>query len=179
MKKPERIRIIEKEYKDGDILKIGDSEYKLNILYEPKNSSSARLRNQEIFLSISSILNPMEQKKHISGLLSRCIAAQRIAKLQDKVKELNDKHFKKEINGIRFKHQKSIWGSCSKRKNINISTRLLFAPDDILEYVCIHELAHLIEFNHSERFWKLVETAMPEYKEKEKWLSVNGKNCSF
>ena len=63
--------------------------------------------------------------------------------------------------------------------NINISTRLLFAPDDVLEYVCIHELAHLIEHNHSQRFWMLVAQAMPDYTAKETWLKEKGDACRF
>ena len=51
--------------------------------------------------------------------------------------------------------------------------------DDILEYVCIHELAHLIEHNHSDRFWALVEKAMPNFREKINWLKENGHGCSF
>jgi len=178
-KRPERFKVVIKEYKDGDLLRIGEEEYKLNICYEHKNSSSGRIRNKEIFLNITANLNSEEQRKYISSLLSRCIAKQRITKLQEKINELNAKHFKQKINGVRFKNHKSKWGSCSKRWNINISTRLLFAPEDVLEYVCIHELAHLIEFNHSERFWNLVEKAMPNYKEKEKWLKENSQHCQF
>jgi len=102
-----------------------------------------------------------------------------LPKLQEKIYELNEKHFNRKINKIFFKHNKSNWGSCSNARNINISTRLLFAPDEVLEYVCIHELAHLIEQNHSDRFWTLVETAMPNYVEKEKWLKENRDFCRF
>jgi predicted metal-dependent hydrolase len=49
----------------------------------------------------------------------------------------------------------------------------------VVDYVIIHELAHLIEMNHSDRFWALVSQAMPEYKEKEKWLKVNGSGLGF
>jgi predicted metal-dependent hydrolase len=49
----------------------------------------------------------------------------------------------------------------------------------VIDYVIIHELAHLIEFNHSNKFWKLVETAMPNYQEKEKWLKENNYVCRF
>jgi predicted metal-dependent hydrolase len=55
----------------------------------------------------------------------------------------------------------------------------LVAPEDVLEYVCIHELAHLVEYNHSKRFWSLVEKAMPDYKEKREWLKKNGYKCVF
>ena len=78
-----------------------------------------------------------------------------------------------------MKYNHSNWGSCSSKGNINLSTRLLFAPDDVIDYVIIHELAHRIEMNHSPRFWKLVSDAMPDYKEKEKWLKVHGGKLGF
>ncbi len=99
--------------------------------------------------------------------------------LEEQINKINEIHFNQKINKIFFKSLQSKWGSCSSDRNINISTRLLFAPDDVLEYVCIHELAHLIEQNHSEDFWTLVEKAMPQYQEKEKWLKENGEDIGF
>lgn len=168
-----------KEYKDGDILKVGDKEYLLKIEFKDKKSSSAGIRGNTIEFSVSSGLSEERQNRHISTLLSRCIAEKRLPDLKKKIDELNKKHFNKKINKIFFKHNKSNWGSCSKAGNINISTRLLFAPDDVLEYVCIHELAHLTEHNHSERFWALVEKSMPDYKQKQKWLKEKGDKCAF
>lgn len=169
----------QKEYRNGDTLKIGEEEYVLKIAFKNKQSSSARIQNNLIQLFISSSLPKERQNHHISTLLSRCVASKRLPKLQEKINELNNKHFNQKINKIFFKHNKSNWGSCSRAGNINISTRLLFAPDEVLEYVCIHELAHLIEQNHSERFWTLVENAMPNYKEKQSWLKENGNICKF
>ena len=180
MKNPEKFRLKpQKEYKNGDILKIGDEEFALRIEFKDKKGSSARPMGNTIKLSISDNLSKEEQNNHISSLISRCIAYKRLPKLQEKIYELNGKHFNRKINKIFFKHNKSNWGSCSNAGNINISTRLLFAPDEVLEYVCIHELAHLIEQNHSDRFWTLVETAMPDYVEKERWLKENGNLCRF
>ena len=168
-----------REYADGELLKVGDAEYKLSISFAPKQSSSARLHNNIIYLCVSFELSKEAQNNHISSLLSRIIAKQRVSMLKEKINKLNEKHFNKKINKIFFKNHKSKWGSCSENGNINISTRLLFAPNDILEYTCIHELAHLIEHNHSERFWALVEKAMPDYKEKEKWLKEQGGDIGF
>jgi len=168
-----------KEYADGELLKVGDAEYKLSISFAPKQSSSARLHDKIVYLRVSSELSKEAQNRHISSLLSRIIARQRISMLKEKISALNEKHFKQKINKIFFKNHQSRWGSCSANGNINISTRLLFAPDDVLEYVCIHELAHLIEHNHSDKFWSLVEKVMPDYKEKEKWLKENGEDISF
>lgn len=169
----------QKEHKNEDILKIGNEEYSLKIKFEDKKSSSARLTGDTIQLAVSDNLSKEEKNNHISTLISRCVGSKRLPKLQVKIKELNKKHFNQNINKIFFKHNKSNWGSCSRAGNINISTRLLFAPDDVLEYVCIHELAHLLEHNHSKKFWTLVETAMPEYKEKKRWLKENGDICKF
>lgn len=178
--KPENFKpAAAKTYKDGDILKIGEREYKLNILFKDKAGSSARIFANEIALIIASNLSDENKSRHISSLLSRCIAAKRINELKTKINELNLKHFNQKINKIFFKNNKINWGSCSIKGNINISTRLLFAPTDVLEYICVHELAHLIEFNHSEKFWNIVETAMPNYLEKEKWLKENGDECVF
>jgi predicted metal-dependent hydrolase len=65
------------------------------------------------------------------------------------------------------------WGSCSASGNLNFSWRLIMAPDDIIEYVVVHELAHLEELNHSERFWNKVEAILPDYKIRRKWLNQN------
>ena len=170
---------IQKKYENKDILKIRDEEYRLNIQFKDKKSISARVIDNTIYLSIPNNLSEGSQNKHISDLLSRCLASKRLPQLKEKINELNSKYFNKKIKNIFFKHNKSNWGSCSGYGNINISTRLLFAPEDVLEYVCIHELAHLIEQNHSKKFWGLVEKAMPNYKEKKQWLKVNGGNCRF
>lgn len=62
------------------------------------------------------------------------------------------------------------WGSCSGRGNINFSWRLIMAPPEAVDYVIVHELAHLTEMNHSAGFWKIVENVLPDYKEREKLL---------
>lgn len=179
-KNPEKFAAeVQKEYKDGDILKIGEEEFILKIEFKEKQSSSAKIMGNNIHLVISSNLSPEHQRKHVSSLLSRCVAQKRLPQLQEKVHQLNQQHFNQQFNKIFFKNTSSRWGSCSKQGNINISSRLLFAPEHILESVCIHELAHLIEHNHSDHFWELVERAEPNHKEKRKWLNENGHQFVF
>jgi predicted metal-dependent hydrolase len=71
----------------------------------------------------------------------------------------------------------SKWGSCSSRGSINLSWRLVMAPEPVIDYVIIHELAHTVEANHSAKFWAIVEKIIPDYKSKRKWLKDNGKYC--
>jgi predicted metal-dependent hydrolase len=169
----------QKEYNDGEKIIVGNKVFILRIEFKEKKTSSAKLQGQTIYLSISKNLTKKQQKKQISLLISRCIAKRRLPKLKEKIEELNKQYFNQKVGKIFFKYNKSNWGSCSCSKNINISTRLLFAPDDVLEYVCVHELAHLLEHNHSEKFWALVEMAIPDYKIKEQWLKEKKDICNF
>lgn len=178
--RPERLQPIEqKTYSHGDRLKVGDEEYTISICHKDKAGSSAKIHGNDIYLTLSSNVPEDERKRHTSALLGKCVAMKRIGDLKIKIDELNRKHFNQAVGKITFKNNRSNWGSCSRAGNINISTRLLFAPTDVLEYVCIHELAHLAELNHSDKFWSLVENAMPDYREKERWLKENRGKCAF
>jgi len=66
--------------------------------------------------------------------------------------------------GFRVSNAKTIWGSCSAQNRINISWRLIMADDGVIEYIIVHELAHLLELNHSARFWAIIEHFIPDYK---------------
>jgi predicted metal-dependent hydrolase len=75
---------------------------------------------------------------------------------------------------ITLRDQQSRWGSCSARKTVSFNWRLIHAPAGVLDYVVVHELAHLVEFNHSKRFWALVETHCPDYRTHAAWLKRDG-----
>jgi predicted metal-dependent hydrolase len=74
---------------------------------------------------------------------------------------------------VRIRSQKLRWGSCSKEGNLNFNFLLSTLPVNIIDYIIIHELLHLVEFNHSDNFWKLVEHAFPTYKDCRTWLKIN------
>jgi hypothetical protein len=72
------------------------------------------------------------------------------------------------------KDQRTRWGSCSVDRNLNFNWRLTMAQPEILDYVVVHELAHLTEMNHSKRFWAIVERWCPDHKVHRRWLRKNG-----
>lgn len=76
---------------------------------------------------------------------------------------------------VSIKEQKTRWGSCSRKGNLNFNWRLLLAPLAVLDYVVTHELAHLKELNHSPRFWALVASACPTYAAHRRWLRQHGR----
>jgi predicted metal-dependent hydrolase len=77
---------------------------------------------------------------------------------------------------IRISSARTRWGSCSSRGTLSFTWRLVLAPIEIVDYVVVHELAHLREPNHSPRFWAIVEKFMPDYKRRRDWLKKNAKN---
>jgi predicted metal-dependent hydrolase len=76
---------------------------------------------------------------------------------------------------ISVKELASKWGSCSSNGNLSFNWRLVFAPDNVLEYLVVHEYCHLKELNHSKKFWKLVAQLYPGYKQAERWLKIHGR----
>lgn len=75
---------------------------------------------------------------------------------------------------ISIRHQKTRWGSCSTKGNLNFNCLLMLAPEDVRDYVVVHELCHRKEMNHSSAFWAEVARVVPDYREKERWLKENG-----
>lgn len=77
---------------------------------------------------------------------------------------------------ITVRNQRTRWGSCSSKGNLNFNCLLMLAPPDILDYVVVHELCHRKEMNHSPKFWAEVAKVIPDYKERQKWLRTEGSN---
>lgn len=75
---------------------------------------------------------------------------------------------------ISIREQKTRWGSCSGKGNLNFNWRLILAPENVLNYVVVHELAHRKEMNHSPAFYAVVQSILPDYKTAKEWLRNNG-----
>lgn len=80
---------------------------------------------------------------------------------------------------VAIREQRTRWGSCSSKHNLNFNWKLIMAPPEALNYVVIHELCHLRDFNHSPRFWQAVRERMPDYEVWRKWLKDHGKDLVF
>ena len=84
-----------------------------------------------------------------------------------------------EIAGVNYgritiRNQKTRWGSCSTKGNLNFNCLLMLTPPEVIDYVVVHELCHRLEMNHSKAFWSQVERVLPDYKAARRWLKGNG-----
>ncbi|KXK39713.1 MAG: metal-dependent hydrolase [Bacteroidetes bacterium OLB9] len=166
-------------YQDGDQLTIGMHQFLLSI--EKVKAESGRIRYEKDHRLVIRIPDKTDydEQKLIKSLIIKFAQNYFLPMITQKVNYYNQRYFHKSINSIRLKYNKSNWGSCSVGKNLNFSVRLFFAPDDVIDYVVVHELAHLIEMNHSDRFWKIVADIIPDYKSKEKVLKINSPKYDF
>lgn len=167
------------------------------IHYKDKKNSSGVIRDGQIILYISSRLPKAIQAEHIATLTRRleaqlaAIAARQNAgglpdglqpgpaldpaALQARAEELNRRFYGFRLRRVAYRRQESRWGSCSRvTGNIQISHRLQGAPLELLDYVLIHEICHLKEFNHGPRFWALVEQGCPEWQRRRRQLRQYG-----
>lgn len=167
------IRLARKQtpFVDGEMLSLFDAEVQLHINHIGEDQrSSARMRDGHIYLRLPA----QTTRASAVSLVSRVLAKKYLPYFDQKVRKFNDTFFQKEVRSVRLKYNSSNWGSCSSQGNINLSTRLLLTPVDVQDYIIVHELSHLIEMNHSPRFWQVVESVMPNYAVQERWLKEHG-----
>jgi predicted metal-dependent hydrolase len=170
--KPELLDSLpQRKYVNGEILKVGDHEFVLSIHFHDQSKSTAKLFRNNIVLSMAKGLTPEAETNAYSYLIAKCLCKHFQPIVTERLHELNNRYFRQPLHNIKVKYATSFWGHCSNNGNIVISVRLMFAPPNIIDYVYIHELAHLVHHDHSPKFWKLVEQVMPNYKQAEKHLT--------
>jgi len=105
----------------------------------------------------------------LNPLLEQWYRMQAAELIEEKVNKMSS------LMGLKYgrltiRGQKTRWGSCSHKGNLNFNWRLMMVPEPVIDYIIIHELAHLKEMNHTKRFWQLVEQYCPKWRNHKKWL---------
>lgn len=158
-----------KEYEDGEKFQILGESYYLNIYYKDINNAILNVENEkiEIILPLSyAEEDNTEQIKKMIDKMYYMIAEREVESAMEKTRKmvgLAPEEYK-------IKKIKYAWGTCSSRKVITINQNLMMYSRKAIEYVVLHEICHLKYMNHSKKFWEMVESYMPDYKEAEKEL---------
>lgn len=183
---PQRYRVRPpRRYRDGQLLAIGADRFRLRIAPAERVTNGVRLDGTEpdgaqvIRILLAARQTEAARRQALPRLVSRGVALAKEPELRSRVEELNRRFFRRRFGTVRYRFTRSRWGSCGANGNITISTRVLLAPAAVFDYVLIHELAHLVEFNHSPRFWQAVAAAAPDYRRHQAWLRRHHHDCQF
>ncbi|MCX7710969.1 MAG: M48 family metallopeptidase [Clostridia bacterium] len=174
LKELEDAKPAERKFTPGEKLMVLGKEYYLCI------SEKVGIKTAQLDIGPSAVcliipeIKQLEQRTQIiRDALTKClkkiaaeIVSERIEVYSKKLNVLPKK--------IVIKSQKTLWGSCTRDNAININWRIVMAPVEIVDYLVVHELAHIKVKNHSKTYWNLVESILPDHKERRKWLRENG-----
>lgn len=158
-------------------LKLYDKEIEILIKQKSSSKVSGKIDHSFLLVTVPFGLEKELQDEYVAKMVARLLAKNYKQKITEKLHAFNTQFQFGTIKDVRLKNNSSNWGSCSSKNNINISVRLLLAPESVLDYVLIHELCHLKHRNHSNNFWNLVAQCCPEYQKAEVWLKKNATAC--
>ena len=144
----------------------------LNLIPSLSWKPRTRVNGNQLEIALHKAISKVEGKKAIKKAVQEFYKQKASEVIHDRLEFFNE-HYGFKFNRVTFRNQKTRWGSCSSKKNLNFNWRLIMAPIEIIDYVVVHELCHLKYLNHSAAFWKLVSETIADYKERKKWLKDN------
>lgn len=165
---------IDRKFEDGEKISYLGKEFSLKIIkakeyIQPK----VVIDNDNMVIYINEKFIDKDAKENIRNIIKKWLVERFRDVAVDRIKKYS---FLIGVNPtkITIREQKTRWGSCSSKGNINLNWKLVMAPMEVIDYVIVHELCHMIEMNHSKNYWNIVSTVMPDYKNHRKWLKENG-----
>jgi predicted metal-dependent hydrolase len=170
-RKPE---IPELTFSNGSILPYLGHNYKLEILNRKDNNDKIKF-NGKFIVTLPKNNNNTNYNNKIKTLYKDWIAHRSEEIFKRKVIEFS-KILKVNPKKINIKNLKNRWGSLTKKEQINLNLNLIKAPEDIIDYIIIHELCHFKVKGHSHKFWTYLHKYIPNYEDKVNWLAINGSN---
>ena len=163
-----------REFISGEMLPYLGADYTLEVLEQSRlKSVKASLLDDKFVVSIPTSLPDEERPQRIREAL---VKLYRQCALELAIERIQAYSVKTglEPSKVIIKEQRKRWGSCTASGIININWKIVIAPISVVDYLVVHELAHLKVRNHSKDFWKFVESILPDYKVHSQWLKANG-----
>ncbi|BEP29533.1 M48 family metallopeptidase [Helicovermis profundi] len=160
---------IEKKYVNNEIFLYLGKDYFLQIKDDvPYKKAKAKLKGDNII-----IYTPSNDKQIIKKAVEDWYRKRTKEKLVERI-NYYQKYFDVYPIKIVSKIQKRRWGTCTSKREIYFNLKCAMLPMNIFDYVVVHELCHMVHMNHKEKYWSLVESIIPDYKERKEWLKING-----
>lgn len=168
----------EREFVSGEKLLFMGHYYPLKVLEHKGGNTNVNLTDGQFLVGINVDIPIEKRRGEIQRKLEQWYIRRAKELITERLELFSDKIGVK-VNTVRFKNQKTRWGSCSQKGNLNFNWKLVMAPTFIVDYVVVHELCHFKQMNHSPEFWRLVGSQISDYKEMRKWLKENGSKLNL
>ncbi len=166
-------RLPTRNYEAGDVFYVLGKPHAFKLLMAPETKGiKVEVRDASLVLSSPDSLDAVDLAARRQAV-EACYRALAVDYLPARVSVLAAAYGFR-FARVRVKNQKTRWGSCSSRGNINLNLRLMMAPAGAIDYVIVHELCHLRVLNHSPAFWALVESCSPNFRHWRSWFKRNG-----
>jgi predicted metal-dependent hydrolase len=159
----------EKEYSDGENFQILGEKYILNVYYQETSNGKLNVEDGHISIVLPIELAGQDNSERIKSMIDKMyylIAQKEVETSMEKMRKLTKLAPEQYV----VKKIKTAWGKCTSTKKITINQDLVMYSKKAIDYVVLHEFCHLKYMNHSKKFWNLLATYMPDYKEAEKEL---------
>jgi predicted metal-dependent hydrolase len=158
-----------REYVNGESFQYLGKNYRLKVI----KGSEAAVKLNRGYIEVTTKKSAIAAEEIIRDQLINWYMDLAIARFKEKTFK-----YAKQLgvvpNSITVRDYKSRWGSCSTKGDISFNWRIILAPQKIVDYVVVHELSHMLQHNHSPKYWRLVEKILPDHQESREWLKVNG-----
>lgn len=165
---------IERRFVDGEIFMYLGKEYILKITQD-KNLKKAEVSICNEFIHVKT---PKIEIEIIKKIMIEWYKIECDKKIRERI-EVYGQKLGEMPRIIKVKEQKRRWGTCTSRRDVLFNWKCIMAPIDVIDYIVVHELCHLVHMNHSANFWSLVKSNFPHYEEKKQWLRKNGIKMEF
>lgn len=156
----------EKEYKEGETFLYLGSNYPIRIQDDLENEKEEVVfNNKELVIKI----NGFGEEK-VQQLLKRFYYKQCKALVEQRIR-FYQSNFKVKPKSIKISDNKKTWGTCNSLRELTFNWKLSMAPIEVVDYVVVHEMCHLVHLNHDRSFWRLLGKYIPDYESRQEWLS--------
>ena len=152
------------EWSDGTMILVGGQSVRITVESQP--------RSWRVYYGDRSVA--VREPGDVRGAVEADLREVARAVLLPRLRELAAAHGL-ELGTVTIRNQRSRWGSCARNGNIALNFRLVQMPPHVSDYVLLHELMHIRQQNHSRRFWRLVESVCPGFRDAERWLRTTGR----
>ena len=164
---------IKQELVSGEKILLNNRLYRLKINLTPKKRTQILFAFRMLQIFICENLTLEERNEEIKKTLIKWYKDKAHSIISERIKKY-EKYLEIKPTGIKIRDQKIRWGSCTPEGLLIFNWRIVMAPISAIDYVIVHELSHIQDPTHSNKFWSLVESLFPNYKKWKEWLRING-----